>query len=301
MIKKLIQFQVTCLMLCLFFFCCAKSKSVPCVNAQNQTEYCDSICTRCSDGVGCLASSEDYCYIRSSCIEKGHLFTRHGTGISVCQMSCQPGIDQYSWTPAKTGVKCNDGIYCNGADFCEYDEHSNVSTCSRHLGDPCKDNNFCNNTCNEKEMTCFRKAEQCHLLTEDSNKCDEMSKCFHGQCTRQPIIPRPSCKVCMCDQPQLCNRTSGKCYSEPVTRKPSDDGNNDKHGEIFNDSNSFFYFALISGIVAALCMTCVLCIFIQWKKIKLEQQEKFRTMYHRVNDTIEDDDPEIARVINKGL
>ena len=36
-----------------------------------------------------------------------------------------------------------------------------------------------------KRNDLLSKAEQCHLLTEDSNKCDEMSKCLHGQCTRQ--------------------------------------------------------------------------------------------------------------------
>ena len=90
------------------------------------------------------------------------------------------------------------------------------------------------------------------------------------------------------------------CYTESATKKSSDDGNA-KHGDFYDGSKDLLYFALISGAVAAICMTFVLCLLFQCKKIKIKQDEKFRTMYHRVNDTIDRDDPEIARVINKGL
>ena len=276
------------------------TKSVSkCKNEHNQTEYCDSTCAKCVDGVGCVPSSKKYCYIRSRCIEKNQLFTRHGTGVKVCQMSCQPGVDQLSWTPAKTGLKCNDGIYCNGADFCEYDQNAKISRCSRHLGDPCKHNAFCNNTCNEKAKNCFREKLPCDLVKEtETRKCNEESKCFHGQCIKQIIMPRPSCTACECGNKQTCNITNGMCYKVPVTHD-SDNVDITKKREVYNNSSDFLFFSLFSGVVAALCMTCVLFVFMQCRKSKIAQDEKFRTMYHRVNDTL--DDPEIVRVINKGL
>ena len=279
----------------------SNTNSVPCKNQHNQTEYCDSTCAKCVVGVGCMPSSKNYCYIRSRCIEKNHLFTRHGSGIKVCQMACQPDIDQYSWTPAKTGLKCNDGIYCNGADFCEYDQNAKISKCSRHLGDPCKHNAFCNNTGNEKAKNCFREKQACDSeIQTEPRKCTEENKCSHGKCTKQPIFPRPSCTVCECENQLACNVTNGMCYKEP-TKHDSVDGNG-KNNEFYNNSSDLLFFLLLSSFVSALCMTGVIFLVMQCRKMKIERDEKFRTMYHRVNDTIgEDDDPEIVRVINKGL
>ena len=59
---------------------------IPCMNAGNKTDYCNPTCTKCVDNVGCVPSSNEYCYIRNFCVKKNHLFTQHSTGKSVCQM-----------------------------------------------------------------------------------------------------------------------------------------------------------------------------------------------------------------------
>jgi len=93
------------------------------------------------------------------------------------------------------------------------------------------------------------------------------------------------------------------CYSlipDHIVIGGNGDDDNNKNNN--NMTDQLIIYGLISGFSAAICMTCLIFLIIRYKKHKIEEAEKFKTMYHRVNDTIEDeDDPEKLRVINKGL
>ena len=90
------------------------------------------------------------------------------------------------------------------------------------------------------------------------------------------------------------------CYKVPTKHDSVDDNAKDKN--FFSNTNGFLLFSLLSGFVAASSVSCIIFLILYCKKMKIQQDEKFRTMYHRVNDTIgEDEDVEIVRVINKGL
>ena len=78
------------------------------------------------------------------------------------------------------------------------------------------------------------------------------------------------------------------CY-KVLTKHDSVDDNDKRFS---SNTNGFLLFSLLNIIF--LIMYC--------KKMKIQQDEKFGTKYHRVNDTIgEDEDVEIVRVMNKGL
>lgn len=64
----------------------------------------------------------------------------------------------------------------------------------------------------------------------------EESKCFHGQCIKQIIMPRPSCTACECGNKQTCNITNGMCYEVPVTHD-SDNVDITKNSEVYNSSS----------------------------------------------------------------
>ena len=134
---------------------------------------------------------------------------------SNCHLSCNTAVSNTELTPAPTGTPCDDGIFCNGHDFCVYDESTHTSECvGGSQSDPCENmTEFCNSACNETQRNCVRaKGTRCDYSAPLA--CTEAGSCSQGQCTRVTKTVPPLCTDCpeVCNQgTEVCNRTSGAC------------------------------------------------------------------------------------------
>lgn len=111
------------------------------------------------------------------------------------------------------GAKCDDGIFCNGTDFCAFKFVGGQKTfgCFSHTEDPCKGGPACaNDVCNEDEDNCFNpQGDPC---PDDGNECtddvcDGAGRCSHDRHRVAGTACRDDGNVCTDD---VCNDV-GQC------------------------------------------------------------------------------------------
>ncbi len=83
---------------------------------------------------------------------------------------------------AADDTPCNDGVYCNGDDWCV------AGRCDGHHGDPCLSNGDCNEHCNESEGNCFNPPGT--PCTDDGKVCTDDVCDGAGTCTHQAVSDR---------------------------------------------------------------------------------------------------------------
>jgi|GEM_PF-4237814 len=106
----------------------------------------------------------DGCLIDNTCFQLGDLNPQ-----SACQY-CDIVNDSWGWTNLEDTASCDDGVFCNGQDFCQ-------DGICRHEGDPCPDNGlFCDGeeSCNETEQSCDTTGFPC---AEDEECLEESDEC----------------------------------------------------------------------------------------------------------------------------
>jgi hypothetical protein len=107
-------------------------------------------------------------------------------GDADCAESCSDSVAGCAGNdPA--GAPCDDGVFCNGADFC-----SNGS-CSVHAGNPCPgpdgDGN-CSESCNEAAAACTA-ADPAASPCDDGLFCNGADTCASGACSQHAGNPCP--------------------------------------------------------------------------------------------------------------
>lgn len=163
-------------------------------------DCCSSTCQYEANGAACTSDSNacttDVC---------------NGTGVCT-----HPAVANFT--------SCNDGLYCNGGDFC-------LSGICGHVGDPCAGGSQCNNICNEAADNCQSPAG---TACGDGLFCNGTDTCSGGSCSvhaGDPCLAGGQCQTscdegvdsCMapdgsaCDDGLFCNGadtcSSGACTS----------------------------------------------------------------------------------------
>lgn len=280
--RKMTEAIFSLLLLLGFLSISLRSMGVPIVcydEKEEQPELCDPICQSCIPG-GCnLTKPADFCFISAGCWPNGYVFQEIGdTGGSRCQLSCNTAHSSVAWSPAPTGTPCDDGIFCNGHDFCEYDEESNKSSCTGGVDiDPCENmTKFCNSMCNEQLHNCFR-VEDTPCNTTQPLTCLDTGVCAQGRCAEVSKAVPPLCTECphVCDHiNKACNQTSGVCM---VLKK------------ISADLDPRISWPLVLGISASVLVIILLAaagVIYVVKRAKRRYQGSRLEYYHRV---MEDD------------
>jgi len=104
------------------------------------------------------------CFIDGECWKHGD--TNPENACQVCDTS--ESLHRWSYND---GASCDDGIFCNGADFCDQDQ------CTEHAGDPCTDDGrWCNGneSCNENLDQCEHTGTPC---PDDGRWCNGVESC----------------------------------------------------------------------------------------------------------------------------
>ena len=242
--------------------------------------FSETKCQSCVDGVGCnITNPAEFCYIPEyGCWRNGVVYQRkfEEKTVSNCQLSCNTKRSTSKLTPAPTGTPCDDGIFCNGHDFCVYDENTDTSKCigGSHANPCTNDSNFCNNACNEKQRNCVR-TEGTPCDYSQPLACTETGVCSQGQCTRVAKVVDPPCTDCpqVCSHEiQVCNQSSGLCILRPG--RASTDGK-----PVASASGP-----LIGGIVGGVIVLVIVAVVIAFvrKRIKTRQRGYRLEDYHRV-------------------
>jgi hypothetical protein len=147
--------------------------TLPCTCFE-ESDCCDgcypiNVGASCDDGLFCNGS--ETCNTEGGC--KAGVAPNCSDGISCTSDSCNESTDSCDHDPNDT--LCDDGLYCNGADFCSPSEGC------RHSGNPCADGGVCNNHCNESNDTCFSPETQ---TCNDDNVCTRSDTCDgEGNCS----------------------------------------------------------------------------------------------------------------------
>ena len=242
--------------------------------------FSDTTCQSCVPGIGCnITNPAEFCYIPAyGCMRNGVVFQQKYKGQtgSICQLSCNTKRSSSKLTPAPTGTPCDDGIFCNGHDFCEYDENTDTSKCSGGShADPCASmSNFCNSGCNEKQRNCLRtKGTPCDYT--QPLPCTETGVCSQGQCTRVTKTVDPLCTDCpqVCSQEsQVCNQSSGICIAKPERTSAN--------GKPLVFTSGPLVGGIVGGVVV-LALVAAVIVFVR-KRIKTRYQGSRLDDYHRV-------------------
>lgn len=301
----------------------------PCYYGDNKVCYVHE-CESCDTTEGCILN-EGWCRVNGICYQDGHIFTTK-SGLSNCQIcDIQRSNNSFSW--AYTGTKCSNNLFCDGEDTCLYDENSKSSVCSVHSGNPCLENDFCNNTCSEKNK-CYRMNSACGEESICSSKqcvngyCTQTSYNEGGSCANETLCELSTCSngecltyskpdLTSCGETTLCTSTycmNGACVERPLVPPPHcnvcpcADGYecDDLSGlcnHINSDSNSksphslgeVAYIAIITGSVILLIsiVFVVLCL-LRRRYIHKEDSLKFQLL-----KTEDDDFEEVIQGDNK--
>ncbi len=157
--------------------------SESCSEDRNDCSRNDPLGSACDDGLFCNgtdACSAGVCSIHVNAPCPGP------DGDGNCAESCNEGTDSCGAADA-AGSPCNDGVFCNGADFCLN------GTCSVHAGNPCAgadgDGN-CAESCNETSDTCTA-ADPNGSPCNDAVFCNGADTCQAGQCGNHAGNPCP--------------------------------------------------------------------------------------------------------------
>jgi cysteine-rich repeat protein len=175
---------------------CAVHTGNPCTGGAE----CNNFCNEASDT--CLAPSG------TPCTDDGNVCTDDQCdGMGTCAH------------PANFFVPCDDGVFCDGADFCS------GGSCSFHEGDPCLFNE-CATTCDETAAACDPDAAGTTCF-DDGNVCTTDQCDGAGTCTHPPGpsgVPCPDdgniCTTDQCDGAGVCAHPPG-----PSGVTCPDDGN----------------------------------------------------------------------------
>jgi hypothetical protein len=123
-----------------------------------------------------------------------------GTPAGCCAAGCQ--------TSKGLGASCDDGVFCNGADTCGFDDR-----CSQHAGDPCAG---LTGAC--VSGTC---SESLHCGVAPNTACDDAdgNPCTTGQCSPAgTCAPQPAAGSCDDGDGNPC--TTGQCNAGACTAIP---------------------------------------------------------------------------------
>ncbi len=168
---------------------CSIHTGNPCPGADGDGN-CRESCNETVDA--CTANDPD----GSTCNDGNAATTADSCSTGICTgtpitVNCDDGnpctIDTVSGTtcshsPAPAGLICNDGLYCNGTDYC-----SN-GVCAGHAGNPCPgpdgDSN-CSESCNEAVDACTANDAN-GSLCNDGNSLTINDACSSGVCAGTP-------------------------------------------------------------------------------------------------------------------
>ena len=140
----------------------------------------------------CEICSADECEVEGRCYTNGE---RHP--LSPC-LICVGGNE---WTELDNMTPCDDGIFCNGPDYC----YSGV--CGIHGSSPCDPQ--CQ-ACNEQYHECNNIAAGC----DDGEFCNGADQCFLGACSLHIGSPcDPQCQSCD-ETNDVCDDITGPCDDE---------------------------------------------------------------------------------------
>jgi hypothetical protein len=159
----------------------------------NCSESCDEnkhACTApdpdgsaCDDGLFC--DGTDTC-AGGNCSQHSAPACPGPDGDSDCSESCSDSAAGCTG-PDPNGSPCDDGIFCNGADFCQN------GACSGHAGSPCPgadgDGN-CSESCNENTKACDAPDPD-GSACDDGVFCNGADSCDGGLCGFHPGDPCP--------------------------------------------------------------------------------------------------------------
>jgi cysteine-rich repeat protein len=215
----------------------------PCYTCSGQPSACSPLPdgSACDDGLFC--NGTDICASSTCSVHSGDPCT----GGTECQNSCDESLDSCisiagtpctddgnvctddrcdglgSCTHPNNSVGCDDGVFCNGADFCF------GGSCSGHQGDPCRFSD-CSTVCDEMTATCDPDAAGTPCFGDGNvctlDQCDGAGTCAHP--------PGPSGVPCL-DDGNVCTidqcDTMGVCAHPPVAAGTAcpDDGNECTH------------------------------------------------------------------------
>lgn len=74
----------------------------------------------------------DGCFVDGVCYADGTV-----NSANAC-LECNPGNSDTGWSAVQNDTPCDDGLFCNGADACDY------GVCTAHAGTPCSESDACN-------------------------------------------------------------------------------------------------------------------------------------------------------------
>ncbi len=190
-----------------------------CVESCNETaDSCnaaDPDGSACSDSVFC--NGADKCSGGACSVHPGNPCAGPD-GDGNCSESCNEAADACNLADPN-GIDCNDGVFCNGADYCS------AGACSSHAGNPCAgpDGDLnCSETCNESGDSC-NGADPNGSACNDGLICNGADTCVGGSCSGHVGSS--------CDGPdgdancsESCSDATGGCTNPDPDGTPCNDG-----------------------------------------------------------------------------
>jgi cysteine-rich repeat protein len=167
--------------------------------------YCNG--TDACLGGGCGAHTGDPCAGMSECLDVCNELTDEcrasfGYPCSTDSNGCTDDICSGLGTclHINNANPCENGVFCDGADFC------NAGTCSVSVGNPCDAGSDCAHTCDEGAAICT--ADVGEPCTDDGNVCTDDSCDGEGACLH-PANTAPCDDGDICTQADTC--AAGTC------------------------------------------------------------------------------------------
>lgn len=187
---------------------------------------------------GCAPPAEvcEGCSISGVCRRDGEL--NPNNTCEYCDRLASPS----AWSARAAGARCDDGLFCNGADSCA------AGTCSRHAGRVCSDGIACNGT-----ETCVERLDSCQPsspLCGEGQLCDAES----GACSNV-------CDGCQIDGVCFANGATAPldpCLSCDVGQNPN--GWSSREGQVCSESGAICQddvCACAPGFIGESCDVCV--------------------------------------------
>lgn len=147
----------------------------------------------CRQGECAHELRESFCLIDGSCYAEGDDNPEND-----CRY-CDIVYDTGKWREKSKGASCNDGVFCNGADTCNSDGEC------KHAGDPCPDEDACNQ-CNEENDNCHSPAG---TACDDSVFCNGPDACDgSGECEPAGDPCAAAGDTCYEDEDRCCTPDS---------------------------------------------------------------------------------------------
>jgi len=188
----------------------------------SSNDCCSPTCTKdpagaaCSDGVFC--NGADSCTANAACTVHAGDPCPGPDGDSDCTETCNEAQDACSGAdPNET--TCQDGLFCNGPDFCS------GGNCSIHAGNPCAgpdgDGN-CSESCSEAADACTG-ADSNGSPCNDGVFCNGADTCQGGSCSQHVGNPCSGADGDL-DCSETCDETAGACTGNDANGSACEDG-----------------------------------------------------------------------------